>query len=95
LNLKKGVFLNRDLITNYLSQKNVKFTYDPTSYPGVKFTIEGVKITIFRTGSILFSSKVDISKKALPFIQEMLSKNLETEALPELEEGEELNIWDL
>lgn len=100
--IPKDSFVNREMIAKYLQEKQVPFTYDPCSYPGVKFSYGGVKITIFRTGSILFSSKVDVNKEAFPFIKQMFNdrdlvcnpKPFVVETIGE-EPEEELSIWDI
>jgi hypothetical protein len=103
--LQKGAFINRQLISDYLKSKEINCVYDPCSYPGVKFTYANVKVTIFRTGSIIFSSKVDVNLEAFPFVKRMfseidvvsytrqtiVSKPEETNE----EEETELSIWDI
>lgn len=55
--MKKDQFLDRDMICEALSKNKINFIYDPCRYAGIKFTYNDTKITIFRTGSVLFSSK--------------------------------------
>lgn len=95
VNLKNNEFIDRDLICSYLESKNIKFTYDPCSYPGVKFTLFNTKITIFRTGSILLSSKEDIYKNVYPFLTSILNENILCKKLENSSQNRELTIWDI
>jgi hypothetical protein len=98
-NLKYGdsvTFLDRDKICKELEKMSISYTYNPSSYPGVKFTIDNAKITIFRTGAILFSSKTSIHKEALPFVYKLFEKDLTVEKYTVIQENiEELSIWDI
>jgi hypothetical protein len=96
--LPPGRSINRDLICEQLMKYDVKYTYNASHYPGIKFTYCDTKVTIFRTGSILFSSKIDISLQVLPFIKKLFEtdfiiKKMEV-GTPEPDE-EELSIFDL
>lgn len=93
--MDKNCFIDRDRICHFLEDKNVNYTYDPCSYPGVKFSIDKTKITIFRTGSILLSSKEDIYFKAYPFIIEMFKMDMTCRPIENIEPETELSIWDL
>lgn len=93
-NLKVDYQIERNNVCKYLEDANVKYTYDPCSYPGVKFDIDNVKITVFRTGSVIFSSKNDIFKTAFPFVQNMFSKNITKKEEIEVQ-NDELSIWDI
>jgi hypothetical protein len=101
--ITKGTFINRQLISDYLKSKEIQHTYDPCSYPGIKFTYSNVKVTIFRTGSVIFSSKVDVNLEAFPFIKRMFSeidvvshvRQTISSKPEETEEEEELSIWDI
>lgn len=88
--------IDRNIVCSYLENKNVKYTYNPSSYPGVKFKIGEVKLTVFRTGSVLFSSKEDIKKEAYPFVIKMFESdlNLSDEDFSE-EIDDSLTIWDI
>jgi hypothetical protein len=95
-NMKFSSDVNRAKICSYLEKENVCYTYDPSSYPGVKFKIGGTKITIFRTGSVMFSSKEDIKKEAYPFIIKMFEEDFSNEIHKEVEEVDcSLTIWDI
>jgi TATA-box binding protein (TBP) (component of TFIID and TFIIIB) len=93
--MDKNCFLDRDKICSFLEEKSVNYTYDPCSYPGVKFSINKTKITIFRTGSILFASKEDIYEEAYPFIQELFMSDMTCRPIENIEPTTELSIWDL
>lgn len=98
--LPKGAFINRQLISDYLKRREIQHTFDPCSYPGIKFTYAKVKITIFRTGSVIFSSKVDVNLEAFPFIKNLFSEIdvmcYERQIFSHPEElEEELSIWDI
>lgn len=93
LKLKTEEFIDRNLVCDFLTKKSIKYTYDPCSYPGVKFTIFNTKITIFRTGSILFSSKNDIYKDVYPFILSIFKENMICSIIED--SNEELTIWDI
>jgi TATA-box binding protein (TBP) (component of TFIID and TFIIIB) len=90
--------IDRNSVCSYLEDQNIQYTYNPSSYPGVKFKIGEVKITVFRTGSILFSSKEDVTKEAYPFVIKMFESNLD---LPLPQEDlcsdidSSLTIWDI
>ena len=100
-NLRYGddnTFIDRDKICNELTKLNVDYTYNPSSYPGVKFTVDGAKITIFRTGSILFSSKKSITTVALPFVYDLFKVDFtiqQMEPVSQDDAGETLSIWDI
>lgn len=66
--------LDRYKICETLANEKVKYVYDPCKYPGIKLELYGTKITIFRTGSILFSGKDDISK-IINWIKNLFDKN--------------------
>lgn len=88
--------IDRNKVCLYLEQQKIKYTYNPSSYPGIKFKIGEVKITIFRTGSVLFSSKEDIKKEAYPFVIKMFEADLETreeEICSDIDSS--LTIWDI
>jgi TATA-box binding protein (TBP) (component of TFIID and TFIIIB) len=93
--MDKTCFIDRDKICIFLEGKKISYTYDPCSYPGVKFSIDKTKITIFRTGSILLSSKEDIYVKAYPFIVEMFKIDMTCKPIENIEPETELSIWDL
>lgn len=95
LQLQRGAAINRSKICEYLNQQNIRYTYDPCAYPGVKFAISNVKITVFRTGSVLFSAKKDIHEEAYPFVIKMFENDFIVKTMEEQEEQEELTIWDL
>lgn len=92
-NSSVGYKIERNEVCKYLDNNNVKYTYDPCSYPGVKFILDDVKITVFRTGSVIFSSKVDIHKEAFPFVQKMFTNFTQKEEIRIVDE--ELSIWDI
>jgi hypothetical protein len=61
-------------------------------------------VTIFRTGSIIFSSKVDVNIEVFPFIKKMFSEidmvSHVRQSVPQPEETNEeeeieLSIWDI
>jgi TATA-box binding protein (TBP) (component of TFIID and TFIIIB) len=102
--IPKGAFINRQLISDYLKSKDINCVYDPCSYPGVKFSYGSSKVTIFRTGSIIFSSKVDVNIEVFPFIKKMFSEidmvSHVRQSVPQPEETNEeeeieLSIWDI
>jgi len=97
LKLLNTTSVNRQKICSYLETSGVPYVYNPSAYPGIKFTIDSVKITIFRTGSVLFSSKVDIKKEAYPFIIKLFSEDLSSQ-VDECDDSitdSELTIWDI
>lgn len=94
--LRKNSYLDRNAICEHLNTLGIHYTYDPCSYPGIKFKIDDTKVTIFRTGSILFSSKDDVTLKVFPFIKNLFKTDFtKTEDLDECEDIEEISIWDL
>jgi hypothetical protein len=93
--MQKGVFLNRDLICSHLKDKKIKYVYDPCRYSGVKFTILDTKITIFRTGSILFSSRSN-SEECYRYIVNMFNENVFTANNDEVDQSTKIfSIWDI
>jgi TATA-box binding protein (TBP) (component of TFIID and TFIIIB) len=94
LKLLNTTSINRQKICSYLETSGVPYVYNPSAYPGIKFTIDSVKITIFRTGSVLFSSKVDIKKEAYPFIIKLFNEDLSSEVDDSVTDSE-LTIWDI
>lgn len=95
--LRKNSYLDRNAICEHLNTLGIQYTYDPCSYPGIKFKIENTKVTVFRTGSVLFSSKDDVSIKVFPFIKQLFETDFtKTDSLDDIEEDdEEISIWDL
>jgi TATA-box binding protein (TBP) (component of TFIID and TFIIIB) len=98
----KSVNIDRDLLCKYLADMGVPYNFDPCKYPGVKFSHQNTKITIFRTGSVLFSGKHEI-KDAILWIASVFNENdfVKTAATPTpeaseaIEAAEELSIWDI
>lgn len=100
----KAVVIDRELLCDYLSEAKVKYHYDPCKYPGVKFSYQNTKITIFRTGSVLFSGKDDI-KTGILWVASLLNEHdfskkiidlAETKTGPEAKiETSGLSIWDI
>lgn len=90
--------IDRNKICSYLEEQKIQYTYNPSSYPGIKFKIGEVKVTIFRTGSVLFSSKEDIKKEAYPFVIKIFEEDLQLQ-LPQEEDCSDidssLTIWDI
>jgi hypothetical protein len=96
LKLKEIKTINRTMVCDYLESHDVAYIYNPSSYPGIKFSIGDTKITIFRTGSVLFSSKCDIKKEAYPFVIKMFNTNFEVEDQEDTNsEDTLLSIWDI
>jgi TATA-box binding protein (TBP) (component of TFIID and TFIIIB) len=96
MKLKKPTNINREQICSYLQQHGIIYTYDPSSYPGVKFSISDVKITIFRTGSVLFSSKCDVTKEAYPFVTKMFETDFSYIKQEDVSSDDtSLTIWDI
>lgn len=95
--LDKNSFVNRELICEYLTLNNISFNYDPCTYPGIKITLDDAKITIFRTGSVLFSSNTHVISQH-DFVKKIFSenssfiksKNIENEII-----RQDISIWDL
>lgn len=89
-------FLDRDLICDHLRANNINFVYDPCRYAGIKFTYNNAKITIFRTGSILFSSK-DIDTETFKYIRNMFTTNnfIRQNKEDVQKNTDELTIWDI
>jgi TATA-box binding protein (TBP) (component of TFIID and TFIIIB) len=96
MKLKTPTTVNREQICKFLQEQGVIYTYDPSSYPGVKFSISDVKITIFRTGSVLFSSKCDVKKEAYPFVTRMFETDFSyVKEEDASSEDTSLTIWDI
>jgi TATA-box binding protein (TBP) (component of TFIID and TFIIIB) len=95
--LEKEEFVDRDAICRVLSQKGIKYNYDPCKYPGIKIDHLDTKLTIFRTGSILFSGKADIIKTiewiSLLFEEYSFKKSIENTTNDDI--SVELSIWDI
>jgi len=97
----ESVNIDRDLLCKYLADTSVPYNFDPCKYPGVKFSHQNTKITIFRTGSVLFSGKHEI-KDAILWIASVFDENdfvkkptaSATAATTSAQESE-LSIWDI
>lgn len=88
--------IDRNEVCSYLEKQKIQYTYNPSSYPGVKFKIGEVKITVFRTGSVLFSSKEDITKEAYPFVIQLFKEDLDSFKEETYEDVDSsLTIWDI
>lgn len=96
--LDRGSFVNRENICEFLSSNDINFTYDPCTYPGIKISMDDVKITIFRTGSILFSSKKEVID-AYDFVAKIFEDNPSFIKIKSIEKEKEkekdISIWDL
>jgi hypothetical protein len=78
--------------------KNIKYLYEPSKYPGVKFSLLDTKITIFRTGSILFSKKHEqyVIEDILSVLKDMfLEQNFIKSKQTIQNEDTTITIWDL
>ena len=96
--LQQGESLDRDIIVSYLKSKGIEVIYNPSEYPGVKFLLSKTKVTIFRTGSILFSSKENVQEMVLPFLKKMFEEeNLvkNHQCREALDQQNSLSIWDI
>ncbi len=98
LKLEKEEFFDREDFCTLLEEKDINFIYDPSKYPGVKLSLLETKITIFRTGSILFSKKNE-DVKIEDVLQELKILFQERNFIKKKEkiENKETNIsiWDL
>lgn len=97
MNIGKNDFFDRDTFCSVLESKNIKFLYEPSKYPGVKFSILDTKITIFRTGSILFSKKnenVDI-QDVLKQLEELFPVDIIKKKHEIVNKENNITIWDL
>lgn len=94
--LNPGDSVDREAICRVLKSKEIDYNYDPCKYPGIKIEHACTKMTIFRTGSILFSGKSNI-KDTIIWITELFKQNdFVKKAGEKIEEPEEnLSIWDI
>lgn len=95
--LKDQDVLDRESICSYLTGVGIKYNYDPCKYPGVKIDYENTKVTIFRTGSILFSGKKEI-KQTISWIAKIFDENnfvKKINVFTEQPETPEISIWDI
>lgn len=95
--MPEGCVLNRELICSHLLDKSVQYNYDPCKYPGVKITYNQTKITIFRTGSVLFSGKQE-TKGTFLWLKQFFDENDFVKNLNEPvidNDNEEISIWDI
>lgn len=94
IKLCKGEYIDRNMLFLFLQKNNVFCLYEPSKYPGVKFNLNNSKITIFRTGSVLFSSKTDIKIDDIKSFFKDFSAITINE--PELDEiFPETSVWSL
>lgn len=96
--LDKEEFIDRQAFCSLLEEKNINYIYDPSKYPGVKVTLLDTKITVFRTGSVLFSKRneevdiLDVVNMLKSFLEEGgLIKKKEKIDNQEMD----VSIWDL
>lgn len=92
--MPKGQFVDRNLVCSYLKDNDISYIYDPSRYAGIKFSYNLSKVTIFRTGSILLSSK-SIDEECYIFLKEMFEKNDFSKTSEHISDEEELSIWDI
>ncbi len=98
IKLDKEEFLDREAFCSLLEEKNINFIYEPSKYPGVKLTLLDTKITVFRTGSILFSKKNE--EVNIQDVLDMLKSFLQEENILKKKEKidnqqTDISIWDL
>lgn len=98
IKLDKEEFIDREALCSLLEEKNIKFIYVPSKYPGVKLTLLDTKITVFRTGSILFSKKnqeVNIHD-VLNMLKEFLQEEKILKRKEKIDNQQtDISIWDL
>jgi TATA-box binding protein (TBP) (component of TFIID and TFIIIB) len=93
-----GLSLDREKICKYLYENDIDFIYDSSKYPGIKFTKDKVKVTIFRTGSILFSSPGVISDEFFSFIKNIFEENDFIKKKVDIKNiiiDKDISIWDI
>ena len=76
--LISGETLDREAIVRHLNsikEVDISVIYDSTRYPGIKFILGNTRVTIFRTGSIIFSTKEDVNVEVIPFLKDLFEKN--------------------
>ena len=73
-----------------------KLEYNPAKFPGIKFIHDGVKVTIFRTGSIILAS-TESPDKTVKFINDLFEEDDFTvdKTSLEVDTSRVLTIWDL
>jgi TATA-box binding protein (TBP) (component of TFIID and TFIIIB) len=93
--LPDGDSIDRELLCSFLSQNEIKYNFDPCKYPGVKIDYQNTKITIFRTGSILFSGKEEL-QSTIKWVSNIFNENDLVKKSIEFEEIKtEISIWDI
>jgi TATA-box binding protein (TBP) (component of TFIID and TFIIIB) len=98
LKMDKDDFFDRNMFCDFLTENKIAYLFEPSKYPGVKLTLLYTKITIFRTGSILFSKgdpDVDM-QNVINELENMFKKRqfIKTKQKISNEENN-LTIWDL
>lgn len=97
MDIKANHYFDRDGLCKLLQTKGINFLYEPSKYPGVKFTILDTKITIFRTGSVLFSKKNEdtTTESIIKELQCLLKEEFIKERKEINNEKNDISIWDL
>jgi TATA-box binding protein (TBP) (component of TFIID and TFIIIB) len=98
LKIQKNCYFDRVLFCSYLKEMNINYVFEQSKYPGVKFQLSNTKITIFRTGSILFSKgdeSVDIQDVLTQLEKLFEGKNFIKTKMEITNEENDITIWDL
>lgn len=98
LKLDKEEFFDREEFCSLLEERHINFIYDPSKYPGVKLSLFETKITIFRTGSILFSKKneeINIEDVLSELKNIFEQRNLIKKKEKIVNKQTDISIWDL
>lgn len=98
LKMQKNSFFDRMSFCSFLKEQNIIFVFEQSKYPGVKFQLLNTKITIFRTGSILFSKgdeSIDI-QSVISELERLLHDGRFIKLKTEISNEENnITIWDL
>lgn len=97
--LNKTQFIDREALCVYFNKNSIQYDYMPCTYPGIILKRPSVKFIIFRTGSVLCSSKESIDDDTM-WLQDIFTNNRELFVKSKIsnttvETSEKLSIWDL
>lgn len=87
--------IDRTCVYDKLVEMGITVDYNPAKFPGIKFTHDDTKITIFRTGSIILAS-TSHPQGAIDFITELFEEDFTVDKSGlQVDTSRVLTIWDL